>query len=341
MRKRFVSVGVGIFCILRSAYALADEAPPMWAWAATTQAPKPSYSATPQSPAEQPPAPQLDNTKQLSVPDSKFHFTEAQISSRHAPADWFPEDHPAMPELVAKGRETSKPPVWACAACHLPNGKGRPESAMLAGLPYEYIVQQLYDFKNDLRESSDKRKIDAQLMTGFAKAMSHEDIKNVATYFSSMPSTPWVKVIESNTAPKITARDGAYIPLTGAEAGTEPLGNRIVEVPVSTEDFEKHSPRSGFVAYVPIGSLEKGENLARTGAGKITPCTVCHGDDLRGIGAAPPLAGRSPSYMARQMYDMQHRKRAGLFGLQMASVLADLSNDDMMVAAAYAASLQP
>ncbi len=341
MKKRIAGVSIGFLCVWANTYALADEAPPMWPWAAATQAPKPSYSAMAQAPAEQPPAPELDTAAQLDVAESKHHFTAAQISSRQAPADWFPEDHPAMPDLVAKGRESVQPPIWACAFCHLPNGKGRPDTAALAGLTYEYIVQQLYDFKNDLRETSDKRKVDSQLMTGFAKSMSHEDIKTVATYFSTLPYTPWIKVIESNTAPKTAARDGVYIPLTGLEAGTEPLSNRIIEVPANTEDFDKRNPRSGFIAYVPVGSLEKGENLIRTGGGKITPCTICHGDDLRGAGPAPPLAGRSPSYLARQMYDMQHRKRAGLFGLQMASVLADLTNDDMLVAAAYAASLQP
>ena len=341
MGKRFHATQIALVALAACARAFAAEPPPMWAWGVATQAPVPLYSTTTPPPVAEPPAPKLDNTNLLSIAGSKFRFTAAHISSRHAPADWFPGDHPAMPELVAKGREDPKQAVWACAFCHMPNGKGRPENADLAGLSYEYIVQQLYDFKNDLRESSDKRKVETQLMAGFAKAMIHEDIKTVATYFSSLPMKPSVKVIESASAPKTIARDGAYLPLTGAEAGLEPLGDRIIEVPVSTEDFEKRNPRAGYIAYVPVGSLEKGENLVTTGGAKTTPCISCHGDYLRGASPAPPLAGRSPSYMMRQMYDMQQRKRAGLYGQQMAAVLAELSNDEMLAAAAYLASLQP
>ncbi len=341
MGRRFVAAKIALASLAACTQAFAAEPPPMWAWGVATQAPVPIYSTTAPPPIAEPPAPKLDSTRQLSIAGSKFRFTAAQISNRHAPADWYPEDHPPMPGLVAKGREDAKSPVWACAFCHMPNGKGRPENAGLAGLSYEYIVQQLYDFKNDLRESSDKRKVETQLMAGFAKAMKHEDIKAVATYFSSLPMKPSVKVIESASAPKTIARDGAYLPLTGAEAGMEPLGSRIIEVPASPEDFEKRNPRLSYIAYVPIGSLEKGENLVTTGGGKTTPCISCHGDDLRGVNPAPPLAGRSPSYMMRQMYDMQQRKRTGLYGQQMAAVLADLSNDEMLAAAAYVASLQP
>lgn len=342
MKRRFANAGIALIVVWRCAQASGAEAPPMWAWAMTTPAPAPTYAAAPTTaPIPQPPVPHLNATTLLSIPGSKFRFSQAQIFSLHDPADWFPEDHPPMPELVAKGRESAKTPVWACAFCHMPNGMGRPENANLSGLSYEYIVQQLYDFKNDLRESSDPRKVDAQLMTGFAKAMTHEEIQTVATYFSSIRPAPWVKVVESDTVPKTTVRDGAYIALTGARAGVERLGDRIIEVPVSAADYEKRNPRAGFVAYVPKGSLEKGENLVQNGGGKVTPCAVCHGDDLRGVGVAPPLAGRSPSYLMRQLYDMQHRKRVGLFSQQMASVLSDLTNDELLVAAAYLASLAP
>jgi cytochrome c553 len=336
---KFASVLALLSAVWGCAHAFGAEPPPLWAWGETAPADSNTLAA---EPAGQPPEPQLDNTKLYDIPGSKFRFTAAQINDPYAPADWFPEDHPEMPDIVAKGRASASPPIWACAFCHLPNGKGRPENANLTGQSYEYLVQQMYNFKNRLRTSSDPRKTNTQLMAGFAEAMSHEDIVSAARYFASIPATPRVKVVESDTAPKTVARGGVFLALEGADAGTEPLGNRIVETPISNKDFEvTRNPRSGFIAYVPKGSIARGENLVRYGGGKVAPCTECHGQDLRGIGATPALAGRSPSYLVRQMYDMQHRKRDGLMSMQMATLLINLNNNDLLFAAAYLASLEP
>jgi hypothetical protein len=54
------------------------------------------------------------------------------LSDGFGPADWYPGDHPKMPDVVAHGR---RPDVHACSLCHYPNGKGRPENAGVAGLP--------------------------------------------------------------------------------------------------------------------------------------------------------------------------------------------------------------
>jgi len=270
-----------------------------------------------------------------------LQFTAAEIFNRYGPADWFPGDHPAMPEIVAKGRASETRPIWACAYCHLPNGRGGPANANLTGSTFEYLMQQLYDFKNGRRESSDTRKIDTQLMIAFAKAMTSEDIEVAARYYSSLKPMPWITVVESDTAPKTIVRDGVFVPVTGEEAGTEPLGLRIVEVPSNIEDFEKHNPRGGFTAYVPMGSLERGEALVRTGGGVMVPCVECHGQNLRGGGAFPTIAGRSPSYLVRQMFDMKHRKREGLLSIQMAPLLYTLGQEDMLAAAAYLATLPP
>jgi cytochrome c553 len=65
------------------------------------------------------------------------------------------------------------------------------------------------------------------------------------------------------------------------------------------------------MAYVPIGSIEKGKTLVTEGSGKTIPCGDCHGADLRGLGPIPAIAGRSPSYLVRQLYDMQQGSRKG------------------------------
>ena len=152
------------------------------------------------------------------------------------PADWYPGDHPSMPPIVAVGREAAG--VWACSLCHYPNGKGRPENASVVGLPKDYFIQQMYDFKNGLRVSAEPRKPNTPLMTGFAVAMTDEEIRAAAEYFSSMRWTPWIEVVETDTVPKTRIAGGMHLKLEGAEAGTEPLGNRIVESPVNAEHTE-------------------------------------------------------------------------------------------------------
>jgi cytochrome c553 len=338
MKKLLVTVSALAFGVAAGiAAAQAADVPPTWAWGFTTPPPStPPAAAAPAAPA------QLDNTKQYTVPGSKSTFTRAQIANRYGPADWYPDDHPPMPDVVAHGKESAQPTVYACGLCHYPNGKGRPENANITGLSYDYIVQQLNDFRNGARKTSDPRKTNTGLMASFTKSLSDDDIKTVAKYFSSIAYTPWIRVVESETAPKAKANGGMWITLEGAEAGTEPIGSRIIETPVNAEHTELlRDSRSGFIAYVPPGSLKKGEALVRTGDGKVTACTACHGADLRGLGPVPALAGRSPSYLARQLYDIQHGNRAGAWSPLMVPVVTKLDSDDLLNAAAYLASLQP
>jgi len=313
--------------------ARADE--PIWAWGYYDPPP----ATAPAAAAAAAPAP-LDNTVEHTLPGSPFKFTRAQIANRFGPADWYPEDHPQMPDIVAHGKSSAQPPVFACSLCHLPNGNGRPENANVTGLSSSYIVQQLMDFRSGARKTSDPRKTNTGLMAGFAKNLTDDEIKAAATYFSAIPAKPWVKVVESDTAPKTKSQGGLF--LTVSEGGTEPLGNRIIETPMNVEEAEQlRNSRSGFIAYVPPGSIKKGEKLVTTGDGKVTACTACHGPDLRGLGPVPRLANRSPSYIARQLYDMQQGNRSGAWTPLMQPVVSKLTNDDILAAAAYVASLAP
>ncbi len=121
----------------------------------------------------------------------------------------------------------------------------------------------------------------------------------------------------------------------------EPIGNRIVESPINTEHTEAlRDPRSGFYAYVPEGAVAKGEALATTGGGgKTIQCGICHGEDLNGLGTVPGIAARSPSYLVRQLYDIQQGKRRGNMAALMGPVVANLTGEDMINIAAYTASL--
>jgi cytochrome c553 len=177
-------------------------------------------------------------------------------------------------------------------------------------------------------------------MTAIAKAASDADIQAAAAYFSSLKPKQNIRVVETDTVPATQiARVFYTIVRTG---GTEPIGQRIVEVPVDVAQFEHRDPRSQFLAYVPNGSIAKGETLAKTGGpGTTTPCVTCHGPDLQGVDSIPGIAGRSPSYLVRQMYDFQQHSREGSAGALMAPVVEKLSHDDMISLAAYISSLKP
>ena len=61
----------------------------------------------------------------------------------------------------------------------------------------------------------------------------------------------------------------------------------------------------------------------------------------RGLGPVPPLAGRSPSYIVRQLFDMQKGNRNGPNAKLMKPVVASLTVDDMIAIAAYVSSRSP
>ena len=273
----------------------------------------------------------------MHLPGSMLEFTEAQINDHFAPADWYPSDHPAMPNIVAHGR---RPTIWACALCHYPNGRGKPENAGIAGLPVSYFVEQMHEFRDGQRKSADPRKGNTALMSAFAKAMTDQEIEEAAEYFSAIKGSPWIKVVETDSVPKTRTSVGMYIPIP--QGGTESLGARIIEVPVDPESTESlRNPRSGFTAYVPIGSVDKGKALVTNGVGKTSRCAVCHGAGLKGLGPVPSIAGRSPSYLVRQLYDMQQNTRTGTWTELMKPVVQNLSQEDMLNIAAYTSSLQP
>ncbi len=271
------------------------------------------------------------------VPDSTAAFTLAQERDLFFVPDWHPDDHPAMPDVVAHGRP---PDVRACGSCHRAEGTGGPENASLAGLPASYIVRQIAGYKNGARQFAGPRRSPGLLMTAIAKALTEEEAKAAAAYFASLKPKANIRVVEADTVPKTQIARVFY--MLAKDGGTEPIGERIVEVPVDAEQFEHRDTRAQFIAYVPPGSIATGEALAKTGGnGVTTPCATCHGPDLRGVDSVPGIAGRSPSYLVRQIYDFQQHARAGEAGALMSPVVEKLSHGDMISLAAYVSSLKP
>jgi cytochrome c553 len=130
------------------------------------------------------------------------------------------------------------------------------------------------------------------------------------------------------------------MPLPGG--GDEPIGNRIIELPQDIARAESRDPHSGFIAYVPKGSLAKGKELVTTGGGgKTIQCAICHGPSLNGLGEVPAIAGHSPLYLFRQLYYFKDGSRHGSMGALMKGVVAQMTQDEMLAIAAYVGSLPP
>jgi cytochrome c553 len=276
----------------------------------------------------------IDSATPLRVPGSQVTFTAAQLDNVFFVLDWYPNSHPTMPDVVARGR---KPAVLACAYCHLPDGIGRPENAMLAGLPADYIVQQIADMKSGARRGAsggnDINVAPSARMANIAANATSDEIAQAAHYFASLPARQRAHVVESSEVPRTTVGVGLYFP--SPAGGTEPLGTRLIEMPSDGARHERHDPYVDYAAYVPRGSLARGHALATT------VCVSCHGPDLRGVGPAPPLAGRSPSYILRQLLAFKTGSRSTAAGAPMRAVATPLTIDDMIAAAAYAGSLTP
>jgi cytochrome c553 len=215
---------------------------------------------------------------------------------------------------------------------------GKPENGHLAGLPLNYFLQQMALFKSGGRTSADPRKANAAEMAQTTRFMTDAETKAAAEFYASLPwRQPWVRVVESETAPKTRQSPaGLFIPLD--ETATEPLGQRIIEVPENPEATERlRDSHSGFVAYVPVGSIAKGKELVTTGGGgKTLPCAICHGAELKGNGDIPAIADRTASYNMRQLYNYQQETRESML---MKPVVENLTTEDMIAIVAYLASL--
>lgn len=293
--------------------------------------------AFPGYPDAPPPGTVFDDVTPLHVPGSTVRYTQAQLMDLFAAPDWFPEGRPPMPEVVARGR---RPQTFACGYCHLPDGTGRPENAALAGLPADYIRAQLADMRSKRRTRAWTGPLQSsQLMQQVAEHATEAEVAAAAEYYSRLPMRQKVKVVEAARVPKTRAVRFIYFVDEGA--GDEPLGVRLVEVPVDSRRHELRDPNVTYLAYVPPGSLARGEALATNGGGTTIACVACHGADLRGTGVFPPLAGRYPSYLLRQLLTFRNGHRTSPASAAMLPVVATLDLTDMIAVAAYAGSLTP
>jgi len=272
-----------------------------------------------------------------SVPGSDQRFSAASIRIRSQVHDWFPGEHAPPPSVVTRNRADDQ---YACGYCHLPDGAGRPENAKIAGLPAAYIIAQVKALRGHERRPSLADWPPTSLMVASTRDLTDEDLESVANYFSAQKVRSFVHVVEQPESPPHDTACFIYAPTS---TGTKEPATTIVEMPADMSRFELRDPHVPYDAFVPPGSVERGRALAEAGRDLTQPCSACHGPGLRGDATlpGPPLAGRFPTYLFRQLYAIQSGTRGGTAVQPMLPVVAHLSLSDMVDLAAYAASLPP
>src|SRR5204862_2005732 len=164
--------------------------------------------------------PRADDGAARRVEGSNGSYTLTQLRDRFISPVWHAAEHPAQPEVVARGR---KPDVWACGFCHRADGPGGPENANLMGLPAKYIERQMADYKSGARRTSvPGRNVD--FMIALAKAASEDEVRAAAAYFSAMKPRAVIRVVESESIPR-TFVTGWHLALTG-KGEQEAIGTR-------------------------------------------------------------------------------------------------------------------
>jgi cytochrome c553 len=280
----------------------------------------------------------FDDLKPVRIPNSDVSYTEARVNDFFNVPDWRPGSHSVMPPIVAGGR---RPEVYACGFCHTAAGQGRPENASLAGLPAAYIMSQVLDFKSGARKSAFAGPYrPADRMIHSVSYATNEELSAAADYFAAQTLHPRVWVTERTRVPRSHVVGWVYA--AEKNGGSEPLGQRLLEFAPDPVRHEHRDDAMRYVAYVPRGSISRGKHIAQAGVDSPTnACTACHGPQLKGVGVIPPIAGRSPTYILRQLLAFQTGARSGATGLPMRGVTKNLLIGNMIDAAAFAASLPP
>src|SRR5215475_5734783 len=168
-------------------------------------------------------SPKPDDGQLFHIPGSCKSYTDTQINRSTSTIDWFPEQHPPPPAPVISGKKGA---YSACGQCHLINGRGKPDTADLQGLPVAYFLQQLADMKDDKRHAS---VVHASLsdMIPVAKAIDAADAKVAAEYFHSLPAVKSTRIIETDIVP-VTHPGPHNVQLLDASGAKEPIGTRII-----------------------------------------------------------------------------------------------------------------
>jgi len=260
-------------------------------------------------------------------PDWAFMTPDPKAPAAAAPAV-SPAAVAGAPAIVTRGKGNAVP---ACSSCHASSGMGGPESASLRALNADYFARQMKDFASGMRGGP--------LSSGgaIARALTDAEITDIAKYYSGLAPVRWTRIVEASNVPKtVVGGDNRRTKLPGNEM--EPIGKRIIEFADNPATVQQASA-AAFTAYVPQGSLAAGKMVAE--GSKTEECASCHGDGLKGSEDIPRLAGRSPVYIARQLYSFKNGVRKGDYADVMKSIAGSLTDDDILAVASYVGSLNP
>ena len=267
------------------------------------------------------------------LPGSPLHPRADQLHDLAQTVDWYPADHPAPPDIVLHGHGAAN----ACGFCHMANGVGRPENAAIAGLDADYIRRAVHGYADGSRGSPMPGYLAHSLMAATARAVAPADLDAAARYFAALPRHAFGKVVETALIPAPVADSMAW--RRDPSGRTVDLGLRLFEMPDDFARFKARDPHLTYTAYVPHGSLNRGKALAEgTLPGGPPACAACHGAGYEGTAIAPPLAGRSPHYLARALVGYRSRARHGAEAAPMWQVTERLSNRDVIALAAWMGS---
>ncbi len=93
---------------------------------------------------------------------------------------------------------------------------------------------------------------------------------------------------------------------------------------------------AAYFASLPSKSAGGDSTLAASGKQKAAMCMGCHGQDFKGNGQFPKLAGQHPKYLSKQLHDFKSGERkAGA----MNGIVQSFSDDDIKDISEYLGSL--
>ena len=201
-----LSVARGASLRAQSPHSNAPFEIPAWAFPVLGSATMPAATGT-------------DTSTIATVPTSRAKFTVGRTRDRFDVADWNPATHRSAPPIVMHGR---KPVVMACGFCHLADGRGRPENAMVAGLPVEYFVQQVKDMRTPGASKRFAGAVSARRRDGAHRRQRHRRRGGGGgRYFARVRARRASRVVESDSVPRFMPLNGVSTLLPGA--AREPL----------------------------------------------------------------------------------------------------------------------
>ncbi len=209
-----------------------------------------------------------------------------------------------------------------CASCHQAQETAT-GTVSLAGLCAEYIEEQLIELESGRRRPRSSDTAAASIHT--AHRIDAEAARTAAEYYSRLIYTSSLRVIEVRDTPSTALRQSRE---------TESL------IILRREDTKAQQPEA-WIDRVPPGSLRRGHQLALGMDRRAPRCANCHGKQLQGLGPVPPLAGRSPNYLADQLWAIKAGLRAGPVVTPMRAVVSGLRAEDLIDLSAYLANLKP